>query len=63
MRMFAGLHLAMIVTIGWLGGSLPVNAQTAEIISTYTSTAKKDCRPIRASRSEADDGFVHVCPA
>jgi hypothetical protein len=62
MRMFAGLHLAMIVTIGWLGGSLPVNAQTAEIISTYTSTAKKDCRPIRASRSEADDGFVHVCP-
>jgi hypothetical protein len=62
MRAFACPRLAMIVTIGWLGGPLPANAQTAEIISTYTSTAKKDCRPIRASRSEPDEGLVQICP-
>ena len=35
----------------------PVRAQPAEIISTYTSTAKKDCRAVRAPKAEPDDGF------
>jgi hypothetical protein len=40
----------------------PVRAQPAEIISTYTSTAKKDCRAFRAPKAEPDDGFQHICP-
>lgn len=51
-----------LLTIGLLGRAPPAGAQTAEIISTYTSTAPKDCRVMPRSKSEPDDGFFHVCP-
>lgn len=37
-------------------------AQTAEIVSSYTSTAKKACKAIENKGDPDDDGFVHVCP-
>jgi hypothetical protein len=68
---FAAQHLARIViiasviigsvAIGLLASVRPAGAQTAEIISTYTSTAPKDCRVIPRSKSEPDDGFFQVC--
>lgn len=62
MRAFACLPwLVALVTIGLLANAAPGNAQTAEIISTYTSTAKKDCRVIPPSRSDPDQGFFHIC--
>ena len=49
-------------TIGLCASAEPVRAQAAEIISTYTSTAKKDCRVIEAPKAEpGEDGFLHVC--
>jgi hypothetical protein len=60
MRAFAGL---LILTIGVTPGAEPASAQTAEIISTYTSTAKKDCRVAQSPKAEpGDDGFLHICP-
>jgi hypothetical protein len=61
--------IAALVTIGLvLLGLTPaakaqavVKAQTAEIVSTYTSTAKKDCKAVGTNDPD-DDGFVHVCP-
>jgi hypothetical protein len=40
----------------------PVRAQTAEIISTYTSTAKKNCKVIPPAKDDPDPGFDHICP-
>ena len=62
MREFAVLHFAMIVTFGCSGAPLPATAQTAEIISTYTSTAEKDCKTTTQPKGEPDDGFSRVCP-
>jgi hypothetical protein len=56
------LPFALIVTTGTLAAPLPANAQAAEIISTYTSTAEKDCKPVRQAKGEPDDGFSRVCP-
>ena len=53
---------AVIVAIGVCASTGAVRAQTAEIISTYTSTAKKDCRVIQPSRDDPDPGFHHICP-
>jgi hypothetical protein len=39
-----------------------LQAQPAEIISTYTSTARKDCRIIPPAKDDPDPGFDHVCP-
>lgn len=36
-------------------------AQTAEIISSYTSTAERACKAA-SGKGDPDDGFVHVCP-
>ena len=54
--------LAMLVTIAASVAPLPANAQTAEITSTYTSTAEKDCRTVRQPKGEPDDGFSRTCP-
>jgi hypothetical protein len=64
MRTFAShRQLVVVVTIGLFGTMPPAVAQTAEIISTYTSTAKKDCRIIQSPKAEpGEDGFVHICP-
>ena len=52
----------MIVTIALAAGTAARNAQTAEIISTYTSTAKKDCRIVPQAKGEPDDGFSARLP-
>jgi hypothetical protein len=55
------MPLVLAVAIGVCAE--PVYAQPAEIVSTYTSTATKDCRVIEAPKPEpGEDGFVHVCP-
>lgn len=60
MRAFAGL---LIVAIGVTCGTQPASAQTAEIVSTYTSTAQKDCRSVRSPQAGGgEDGFLHICP-
>lgn len=55
---------ALIVTIaGALSGFVgQAEAQTAEIVSSYTSTAEKACKAIDSKGDPDDDGFVHVCP-
>ena len=53
---------ALAVTILLCAGVATLRAQSAEIISTYTSTAKKDCEAMRPSRDDPDPGFDHVCP-
>ena len=53
---------ALAVTILLCAGVATLRAQSAEIISTYTSTAKKDCKAMRPSRDDPDPGFDHVCP-
>jgi hypothetical protein len=60
--MRTALLFAGIVTIGSFAASLPAEAQTAEIISTYTSTAEKDCKTAPQPKGEPDDGFSRVCP-
>lgn len=59
-RRFGWTALAALI-----GGSLvtpaPALSQAAEIVSTYTSTAKKNCRTIGKPAPE-DDGFVHLSP-
>lgn len=65
MRVFACQfrRFAVAVTIGLWACTAPATAQPAEIISTYTSTAKKDCRIIEAPKPEpGEDGFLHICP-
>lgn len=64
MRAFArSQSLVFAVAIGLLAATQPACAQTAEIISTYTSTAKKDCRVIKSPTAEpGEDGFLHICP-
>jgi hypothetical protein len=60
MRVLAGL---LIFTVGVTCAVAPSWAQTAEIISTYTSTAKKDCRVVQSPKAEpGEDGFLHICP-
>lgn len=53
-----------VVTIGcaFLGVTSMAKAQGGEIISTYTSTAEKDCKAIDGKNDPDEDGFVHVCP-
>ena len=53
---------ALAVTILLCAGVATLRAQPAEIISTYTSTAKKDCRVIPPAKDDPDPGFDHVCP-
>ena len=60
-KYLAAIVIIGLVTIGLLAGVPPAGAQAAEIVSTYTSTAPKDCRVIPPSKSEPDDGFFHVC--
>lgn len=50
------------VTILLCASVSPLRAQPAEIISTYTSTAKKDCKVIPPAKDDPDPGFEHVCP-
>jgi hypothetical protein len=51
-----------IVAIASIAAWLPAGAQTAEIVSTYTSTAEKDCKTAPQPKGEPDDGFSRVCP-
>lgn len=37
-------------------------AQTAEIVSSYTSTVNRACKTVDSKRDPDDDGFVHTCP-
>jgi hypothetical protein len=53
---------AIAVTILLCTAAAPLQAQPAEIISTYTSTAKKDCKVIPPAKDDPDPGFDHVCP-
>ena len=53
---------SIAVTILLGASAAPLCAQPAEIISTYTSTAKKDCRVIPPAKDDPDPGFDHVCP-
>ncbi len=50
-----------LVTIALLASAPTAKAQTAEIISTYTSTANKDCQVAPPDRSDPVDGFFRVC--
>jgi hypothetical protein len=60
MRALAGL---LILAVGAACTAEPLFAQIAEIVSTYTSTAKKDCRVMQSPKAEpGEDGFVHICP-
>lgn len=66
--MFASLtglaaRSAWIVTIACaLSGFVSrTEAQTAEIISSYTSTTERACKAA-GGMGAPDDGFVHVCP-
>src|SRR5262245_19575321 len=63
MRAFIHLctPLALFGTIGLCASTTPVSAQTAEIISSYTSTAKKDCKVVPPSKDDPDPGFEHIC--
>src|SRR5262245_3005104 len=56
------LLFAWIVTIGLGASAVPATAQTAEIISTYTSTAEKDCKTAPQAKGDPDDGFSRGCP-
>jgi hypothetical protein len=64
MRAFARLcmPITVIVTISLCTSATPARAQAAEIISTYTSTAKKDCSIIPPAKDDPDPGFHHICP-
>jgi hypothetical protein len=64
MRAFVRLctPLAVIVTMTLCARATPVRAQAAETISTYTSTAKKDCKVIPPAKDDPDPGFHHICP-
>jgi hypothetical protein len=64
MRAFIRLctPLAVIVAMTLCTSIKPVRAQTADIISTYTSTAKKDCKVIAPAKDDPDPGFDHICP-
>jgi hypothetical protein len=64
MRDFTRLctSLAAIVTIGLCTGARPASAQDAEIISTYTSTAKKHCKVVPLAKDDPVAGFHHICP-
>jgi hypothetical protein len=53
---------ALAVTILLCASVAPLRAQPAEIISTYTSTAKTDCKVIPPAKGDPDPGFDHVCP-
>ena len=53
---------ALAVTILISTAAAPSRAQPAEIVSTYTSTAKKDCKVIPPAKDDPDPGFDHVCP-
>lgn len=60
MRALAGL---LILAVGATCTAEPLFAQTAEIISSYTSTAKKDCRVVQSPKAgPGEDGFLHICP-
>lgn len=54
------MRTIVLIAIGLIV-SIPVYAQPAEIVSTYTSTAGKDCQFVPALRSEPADGFFRVC--
>ena len=60
MRAIPSSALAVTILLG--ASAAPLCAQPAEIISTYTSTAKKDCRVIPPAKDDPDPGFDHVCP-
>ena len=63
MRAFAGrFKVFALVTIALPALVQPIGAQPAEIISTYTSTADKDCRVVPPSKSVPADGAFRVCP-
>jgi hypothetical protein len=53
---------AIAVTILLFSAAAPLQSQPAEIISTYTSTAKKDCKVMPPAKDDPDPGFDHVCP-
>lgn len=60
--MRASVPFALAVTIGFCASIAPLRAQPAEIISTYTSTAKKDCKVAPAPKDDPEGGFLQVCP-
>jgi hypothetical protein len=60
--MRAAFSSAVAVTILLFSAVAPLQAQPAEIISTYTSTAQKDCKVIPPAKDDPDPGFDHVCP-
>lgn len=56
-RRLSALVATLIGTVLAITG--PVNAQTAQIVSSYTSTAPKDCRVLRGGGE--NDGGVRAC--
>jgi hypothetical protein len=58
MLALALLPLTLIATVGFISTA---NAQPAEIISTYTSTADKDCRLVPPDKRDPVDGFLRIC--
>jgi hypothetical protein len=62
MRPFACPPKAVsLVIIALIASAAPAVAQSAEVISTYTSTADKDCQVVPPSKSVPGDGFFRVC--
>lgn len=62
MRASAGPFTVLALVIFAMPACLqPIGAQAAEIISTYTSTADKDCQIVSPSKSVPADGFFRVC--
>lgn len=63
LKTISGSIVALVTIGGTLLGLMPAaKAQGTDIVSTYTSTAGKDCKAIGANNDPDDDGFVHVCP-
>lgn len=60
--MRASPSFALALTIGICASVAPLHAPAAEIVSTYTSTAKKDCKIVAPAKDDPDPGFLHVCP-
>src|SRR5918995_3871565 len=59
MRALAGPSTPIAAVI--IALAQPAAAQPAEIISSYTSTASKDCQVAPPDKSDPVDGFFRVC--
>src|ERR1700752_3100318 len=54
------IKMTSVLTCAWIGFSGTALGQTAQNISIYTSTARKDCRIVEAG-SEDDSGGTRTC--